>query len=316
MTKEEYRMYQFRYTLGENWNDSIESFNLITDLASKLLDDADDVLKRRNDVSMDGHWLLRLTVNRSTSIKKLYQELEGTNKLTGKKYSTHIDPFSIYTLVRSQFEAYCIFNNMFIQHTGDQQRLIYYLWIISGLEYRQRFAADVTPEAQRKVRTEAASIQQYYLKLFALDSYKKLDEKSKTHLNEQIIKDKNIQGKFMSDTSICKQAWHQLYEHAGIKPHFTKMYAFLSLNAHPTYVSVFQMKAVAGGKGEDYARFAINSSKCLMALFIRDYVIAFPEIRDTYLKNDNLAQLVVDGINRTYRGEGFQISDIMEKLLN
>jgi hypothetical protein len=332
MTRDEYFYYRYNYTLGDNWTDAIDSFNRVTDLAHSLVVINRKKLTSQNEIQRSAQLLFHLTATRSVSIKKLYKKIEDKNQFTGAINLPSIDPFSIFTLARSQFEALCIFNNIFIHHSGEQQAFLYYVWVISGLQYRQSFNLEIPSEEllktkpketqefyknlQVKIANEAKDLQEYFNKLYSLGVYKGLDPDNEKFFAKQILKRKDIQIKFTAANKIEKQSWKQLYQQAAIKPAFDQIYSFLSLAAHPSYVSVFQLNNVVNNNGDDFFRNSVNSSRYLLCMLIRDYLTVFPELKDEYLKMDTIGQMVVDSVNTTYRGEDYQISDILLRLLN
>lgn len=317
MSQAYYRQEYARLIMPDDPAAMIESFDSVFHIAFRLFEDSRHLFNRRDMVNYEANLLYQMSYLKCLSVKKLYDGgLSYINPHTRTDMGTLKDPYSIYPIVRAQFEAYCIFNNIYVQHKGEQRQAIYYLWVISGLKYRQSFSAIAQDEPhQIKLREEAEMLREY-LELFStLGVYTALGEKDRRIVDEQIVIRKNIQGKFVNNR-ILPQAWHELFRAAGTNENFDQLYADLSLMTHPSNVSVFQFDNIFRENGdEEMSRFAVNLSRIITAFFIRDFIEAYPVLRVAYLGYDTLGQILVDSLNRMFRGEHFQVSNISAEIL-
>jgi len=318
MTIQYYRQEYNRLIMPDGSATMIESLDTIFHIAYRLFEDSRHIFSRGDMIRYEANLLYQMSFLKCLSVKKLYEGgLSYINPHTQTDMGNFKDPYSIYPIVRAQFEAYCIFNNIYIQHSGEQQLAIYYLWVISGLKYRQGFASvATTPENLRKVADEAAMIDEYLVRLQALETYNSLSDRNKIYIDRQIIHRKNIQGKF-TNGEIVAQAWHALFSSAGTNETFHQLYADLSLMTHPSNVSVFQFDEIFRENGdENMSHFAVNLSRIITSFFIRDFIEAFPVLRVAYLGYDTMGQILVDSLNRMFRGASYQVSDIASETLD
>lgn len=107
-------------------------------------------------------------------------------------------------------------------------------------------------------------------------------------------------------------SWKNMAKRAGIQEtFFDSSYSYLSLNTHPSNVSVFQFEIMY--RGSDHystSLFAIRMSRMLIAFLIRDYCIVFPESLNIYNKLPEPAQLLVNSLNRVFRSPDFVLNNI------
>jgi hypothetical protein len=269
-----------------------------------------------NKVDNVANLILQTNLLKSISILNLVSGLNHSNSLTGDSISTVYDPLSIGCLVRSQYESFCNFNNIYIQSSSNEELdLKYHLWVLAGLKNRQRFPA-TRPENIAKLHSEKVDIDFHINSVKSNLRYSQLDEKSKIRLDEFINKRVWKVG-FISDDVIELQ-WYQLFEKSGVSK-FEQYYNYLSALSHPTYISILQF-------GDSYSeedielRADLNSAKMLLytsnaivSFLIRDYIIHF-ELNQNLETLPIIDQLIVNSFNSMFRGKDYVMNDSLNKL--
>lgn len=116
------------------------------------------------------------------------------------------------------------------------------------------------------------------------------------------------------DTGIKKLNWQEIYSGAGCKD-MTSGYTFLSLNTHPSNVSVFQLREMFRTKHHHIdSLFALNYSGMLGAYLISDYCHFSTAARISYNDLPKMNQLLINSYNRTFRGHEYAINNIEKEL--
>lgn len=135
----------------------LDSYNNVLNTGMKILDLSGEIIIN-NKIDHDAQMLYQMTLIKCLSIRTLYQEQSFTSEIGGNSIPSIKDPMSMWAIVRAQFEAFCNFNNIFLQTSSQgEKELVYTLWVISGLKYRQKFEI-TTPEHFEKKQKEAKEI--------------------------------------------------------------------------------------------------------------------------------------------------------------
>lgn len=107
----------------------------------------------------DTRTLFQMMFSKALNVQLLLNGIEYDN---GKsRLKNIIDPTVLYTLVRNMYEALCAFELVnIIPDTDDKRTIVYHLFKISGLKYRQRFftSENMTPERLELCNTENQEI--------------------------------------------------------------------------------------------------------------------------------------------------------------
>lgn len=313
--QEEYRKLIWNLTISKNLRYEITSYKRILDSGMKVLFDHKKNSKL-TEVDNDGHLLIQISLLKSMSLIKLTTGLTYRNDLNNTQLNDIYDPFGMGNLVRSQYEAFCNFNNIYIQSKNqDQIDLKYYLWVLAGLNSRQRFPAK-SENAIEQRKKEADIVEQYLDLLHKNSCFNELTERAKSNI-ERCIGKREWQIKVTEDNTY-KIAWHEMFSNAGVK-HYDEQYNYLSSLSHPSNLSVIQFKQMYEGvKPEDRAdyqsmRVMLSTSKTIMSFLIRDYIKYFK----LYSQFDQLPlidQMLVNAYNRNFRGEEYMLNNTLEKL--
>ncbi|MEK7432568.1 MAG: hypothetical protein AABZ74_05500 [Cyanobacteriota bacterium] len=219
-----------------------------------------------------------------------------------KEYGGH-DALSIWTLLRSQFESYAVFNHIFINpKTEEDIHIRCALWVISGLKYRNRHIPK-TKEAEDKKLASIETINDYETKIQNQPSFKSLDEDNKNKFL-RFMKDKEWQF-FIEEHKIKKIAgFSEMILRAGFsKRIFEQFYNQLSLYSHPTYVAIHQLNSEGW---EDFvptlSKFGVECSTRFISAMIIDYCKIFPQATKFFNKLPKEVKYLIEFENHVVRG--------------
>lgn len=299
---------EYKRLLGpEDLPTMIEGYKIVTDAGFTILNQHGRE-KAKTVWDHDGKLLFQMTVLKSLSLLQLSNPISYSNSVDGSSLNNTYDPFAMDNLVRAQYEAFCNFNNIYIQSKSEDERVLKYnLWVLSGLNYRQRF--NVTSDyAIEKKKNEAKEIEELVAATIVNKYYLQLDEQSKKNINDG-IKKRDWQFK-VDGNKAYKVGWHEMMTNAGANTMLDDQYSHLSLNTHPSNVSVFQFGSMyREGLQEFNVRMALKLSKIFIAMFIRDYCIYFSGCGEMFNKLPSIHQLLINSYNTMFRGEAYKLND-------
>lgn len=290
-----------------------DSFKVILDVAEKILHEQS--ARKWQALDHDANLLFQVIMLRGITIGRLIEDRAYVNSLDGRQLAITIDPLSLETLVRAQFEAYCILHNIFIKHrSGPERELIHLLWVIAGLKRRQQTVPYLTiPALRHKAQKEKIELERWLEALRANSAYKGLSVEGKVVIRDA-LKRKEYQV-VLNKGAAKNVGWQVLFSQAVPNDGFDQFYMMLSQASHPSNMSMFQFRDMyAEGTYRSSAYFALQCSSMLMAFAIRDYVKLFPivEVVVNGLKEEH--QLLIDSLNVAFRGEKNRLNDISEHM--
>lgn len=304
-----------RFTFPETLNDALLGLQIATDSAFVILG---SVMGRdaKDEKLLDAHHLAQIMVLRSATILRL-GVAEGYQNAIDPRRSLKptLDPASIWGLVRAQYELFAAFNNIFIEHTGDEQELLYNLWVISGLKYRQQFRKplnderiphELAPELLAKADEELKTINHLVRKIQQSETYRKLTPEKQFELNDA-IKKKEFKYFFKAGVPV-KQAWHELFNRTITSEIFGPFYTYMSLWSHPSNVSAFSFKDLySSGEADGQVRMALNFASFLLSFMLRDKMSLYPECRRAFEDLPPPHRVLLDAWNEWFRGTDMRI---------
>ena len=310
--KLKWRLWFDRMISDESLKVMMEAHNLVTDAAFYL------IRTHGNDASTstmnhDGNLLLQMTALKGMSIKSMALPKNLKIQADGTTVGGVNDPFGMICLVRSQMEAFCTFNNMFINSNSDEELQVKYdLWVMSGLKYRQRFGVELEEHVAKKEK-EAKQIDEIMQSIESSDLHKGLSEQGLKNF-KQMVKGKDW--KFRVDgNSIKTLHWHEALTDSGANDMLEQKYNFLSLGSHPSNVSVFQFgQMYVKGEHEFTARMALMFSNVFLSFFIRDYIKYHGLIEKCFDTLPLENQMMVNWYNRAFRSKEYQVNDALSLL--
>lgn len=230
-----------------------------------------------------------------------------------------IDATIVGSMVRGIFEMVGVFNMVFVDPKSDEERLILYnLWVISGLNYRQRFNSKITlPESLAKSRQEKIKIDKYTKAIEQTNLFNKLKEKDQQKLIG-LIDQKKFSVYFDGKGLKVINGFQEIIARAGLRDKIMgDMYNYFSLNTHPSNVSVFQfgqMFDVEDPSFIEITTFHMKNAFILLSVFIADYIKIYPEVLPIFGKLDLRDQIVIDFLNVFGRTDQYMINQCLFEL--
>lgn len=265
-----------------------------------------------NQMWHEAAMLFQMTILKGLSLIHLIRGLNYHNAFERDMNFIGIhDPMSTWAIVRAQFEAYCNFNNIYVNSKSDNERkLLYCLWVISGLKYRQRFTlSGMLQEHVDRQRSEAFTIIGLFRQVLSNPFFAALSSKEQNKIKDGI---RRREFQFYFENGIAKQGhWNVLIKNAGCNSGFDHMYSAMSLSTHPSNVSVFQFRDMyLDGSSTEMTFFSLMVSKLIMSFLISDYLNKFPTMKITFNGLPEIHQLLINSFNRVFRGDAFVLNNI------
>lgn len=253
--------------------------------------------KPNDIIEDDARIMLQMITSKLLHLKKMYEGVGYINKARIKLLDGLIDPTVIAVLTRNLYETICAFHIIFINtKTADEKKIVYNLWVISGLEYRQRFKENITLEKhQQKAEIERQSIADLKLGIEKTNLFNHLNEKNKEKVYTA-IKNKDYKIRF-SKGQVEILSWADISKILFIEERVIKqMYNYFSLYSHPSNVSVFQYKDMFDLNGEvnkETASFILRFCLMLSSIFLGDFIRVFPSMLPVFEENSDLNQILI-----------------------
>lgn len=263
----------------------------------------------------DAKMVFQMIFTKASHINKLLEGVSFKSKYGGK-LNPIIDPTSVAPLVRTLYETICVFHLAYtLPDSQDKKDLVYQLWVSSGLKYRQRFSASL-PSSQEKLEHELKEIESIKAIIETSNLFNSLTVRNQNKILAK-LKEKDYKISF-TNLDINFLSWQEVSATMNLKNDlFDNIYSYYSLYAHPSNVSVFQFEKMFSKEEEAYKSLTTTSMKycfSLLSMFIADYIKLFPNILETYNKQDLVSQIVLNFHNQMMRGEAHSINDAWKEL--
>lgn len=289
-----------------------EQYKLVTDSCVALIKESKP---NREDAQWKGeaHLLFQMASTKCFSVLRLSEGVSHDGFVSVPNY---FDPFAVWPIIRSQFESYCLFNNIYVCSSSENETLFKYnLWVLSGLNYRQANASDdLSDENREKQITEAALIESIKSEIFNNPFLTELGEQE-IQKTERFISAKKFQVFKNQNNKLVNGAWHELLSNSGAKDMFKKLYALMSLATHPSNVSVFQYRDMFNGdNAKQNMYYALKFSSIIISGLISDYCVYRNHLKETFNDLPKINQLIVNTNNITFRSEENRINDLNNDL--
>lgn len=198
----------------------------------------------------------------------------------GFKLNNIIDPVVVAGLVRTMYETLAMFNIVYtIPQTPEEMDVLYKMWVVAGLKYRQKFAPHVTtPENIKKQTDEAAKIQAFEEDIKNSNLFNGLTVAGANTVKDQ-LKKKDYKVHFNNNTATAL-SWDGIMSAMNMsKDKMGAMYTYFSLYAHPSNVAVFQYGDLFSKEDEAFiwmSNFNAEAGIRLVSFFIASYIKLFP----------------------------------------
>jgi hypothetical protein len=308
MEQEFLRTETSRLMRSENLKDELESYKYVTDAALAI--SKSHVGKTFDSVAqLDSFYLFQMTALKNLSMFKLMESLNYSNDLVDWKMLNIFDPTVMLNIVRNQYEAFCCFNNMFLGSSSEEEiKLKYNFWVVSGLNYRQDFGAEQS-ENSRKKFNEANQINEIIKEIEESNIFTNLNPNTQLKLRHMLSKRK--WQLYVNGNTAGYIGWSQMFRNAGVSGVFDNEYNYLSLQTHPSNVSVFQYRDRYFEKQDlPLGQLAMMVSRSLICFFIRDYCYYYKDAKKTFDSLPIMHQIIINFENKMHRGEEYKINNI------
>lgn len=317
MTQQELRQEYLRLT-------TLSTLKDCNDLADIFLEHLWNILNAHHGKKVetyahkDAIMINQMMFTKLTHLKVLLKGV-GYTGADGQKLNDIIDPTIVASLVRNIFETTALFNLLFRQTQSQEELLIVYnLWSIAGLKFRQRFESSVqTEENKEKLAEEEAQIAGLIKQIKDTDRYKVLINSSQRKIDTKIEK-KDFRIVFDEEKVKCYSSWQELCDVMNLKKEiFNNIYTYFSLYSHPSQVSVFQFEVMFDKESEAYKSItAFNFKYCFsfLSVFIADYIYLFPDAKTIFERLTLEKQIAINSFNKMLRGNDFSINDAWKNL--
>lgn len=256
-----------------------------------------------------------------TKILHLEQSILGVecSAPNGDRLTRIIDPNVIAALVRTMFETVGTFNCVFVQPENEDQKLILHrLWMSASLKRREKFRDLLTtPEQLQMIAEEQQWFDDQMAEIKATQSWKTMPQRDRDIIDKK-IKTKEYTIRFQNGRVKPLAGFQEMIKTAGAsKVAMIDMYFYLSLNTHPSYMSVSHFFNMFNAEDPQYryvTKHYLKVAFMLMGMFVVDYIKVFPEMIDNFNTIALRDQCVINFWNTTARPKTYSINDCLNQL--
>jgi len=273
--------------------------------------------RSNNIIDKDARIVSQMMFVKILNIKRVIEGIDYKGQ-NGIRINTIVDPTIIASLIRNVYETVTMFHLIYLETKNtDERTVLYSLWVMAGLNYRQRFATNiVTPAGQEKLEDEQKTIDEFKDTIAKTTLFQSLSDLNKKKI-ETMIKDKDYKMSF-EGTEVKFHSWQQLAELTGCKKHiFENIYTYFSLYSHPSNVAVFQFADMFKKETEEFKVLTITNMSflfILLSIFIADYIKVFPKNIEVFEKLTDTDQILINHYNILARDRAYSINDSWKKL--
>nr|WP_293300032.1 hypothetical protein [Allomuricauda sp.] len=183
--------------------------------------------------------MLQMALCKANSILTLSNGMSFSSK-ENESHNAFIDIHSMSSIFRSLYENYGYFNHLFIQGWNEEEFIVLYnMWKICSLNQRlnlvKKNTSPLSDENSTKIKKEKEFVNKLISEIKSTSIYssnqKKIDDYIKNNRWQLTINKGRVQN----------ISWKNIYANTN-KNHSedSRSYQMLSLDAHPSYYSVFQ----------------------------------------------------------------------------
>ncbi|MCC6372748.1 MAG: hypothetical protein IT236_17220 [Bacteroidia bacterium] len=310
MTKEELRKEVKRFMSCDHINDSKDLIKIYTEFFFRV------IRNHQGDLVNSLAETEAKLINQMMLTKALHLQgvTDGVSHVStdGSTLNQIIDPTIVASLTRNVFETVGMFNLIFINtKSADEKTILYNLWVIAGLKYRQRFTSVITkPENFQKAEDDKKQIADMTAEIEATNLYKNLSTDNQDKIKNK-LKEKDYKIQFVNNNVLFLH-WQELATVMGVKQTmFDNAYTYFSLYAHPSNVAVFQFRDMFKSQDDFLSptNFNLKYFFALSSIFISDYIKLFPQVIKTFESLPLRDQIVINFYIMLFRGHDDTIND-------
>lgn len=222
------------------------------------------------------------------NMRAILELSKGIEIYPNHPYTKVIEPTTIISIVRSVYERMFIFHCIYVlPETEIEQDILFYLWIIKGLNNRQ--GGYVPQEFQEKQRKEKAEIVQLIGKIKTLSNRLNITPKAKAKIMGY-AKDKSLTPKgykFVKNNNHVIVDFEEIslskasIELLGAK--FPPIYKYLSLHSHPSYLGTLQFSQLFDkDANKDFMQTLLVSISLFQGKIISDFVNSIEGVKEIF----------------------------------
>ena len=307
MTKDELDKYHDEYFMPETVEKSIEVLDIMCGLMLKFIENQKSSLPT-TEYDRYARILLQMVFLKTINSKKLFQGV-NFDQSESVKLQEVLDPLSISLFVRSLYETITSFSLIYNKCALEEREIVFRLWKLAGLNYRQRFEENITLE-EHKIKSQIEKEQICKLKneIQSSQLFLRLNERNQKKIIT-CIKEKKYHIVFDNDEVIFHN-WETISAVVGMNPDYLKnIYTYFSLNTHPSFISAAQFKEMFDDE-EFYKSNSVlyaNFIQLFLSMFIADYLICFPSQLEVFKRLKEQDQYLINSYNVMLRNQSYSI---------
>lgn len=303
-----------------NLNDARKSLDIITGILFQIIELSRH--KEENQIEKaDQDMIVQMLFIKLRSLDSAINGISYSH-CNIQKLKNLIDPSVITILTRNLYEtigSHCLI--YCAPQLDEQKDLIYKLWVIAGLKYRQRFTENTANlkrdfelddltlksilEHEKKAKDEENQIIKLIESIHDSDYFQNLSPELQETVNYAIQKKKHLI-KFSGD-QISILNWNQLFDVMRMKQNLiANSYTYFSLYSHPSHYSIFQYRTMFGvvdgkAQNESTTLVMLRISFALSSFFIVDYLNSRPDMKTVLASISEFDFNLVMGYNLLFR---------------
>jgi hypothetical protein len=300
-----------KFFMCETLEDSLELVDIYSEfLYRSIINHHKEPVQSYADA--DAKMIVQMMLTKTLHLKSIVEGISFESSY-GTRLNKIVDPTIVASMIRNVYETTGMFNLIYRNSkTSDEKTILYYLWVYSGLKYRQRFERFVSlKENKEKMVNEKKQLENLSTAIKETELYQNLDQNNKNIIDKK-IKEKSYLLTF-NGHEVIPLHWQGLTGTIGIKTDlFDDIYTYFSLYSHPSNVAVFQFSDMFDKAGEPFKALTNMDLRyffSLMSFFIADLIYLFPNTLKTYESLNIRDQIVINFYNTSHRGYDYSIND-------
>lgn len=304
-----------RFLVCDTIGDSLELLDIYIEFCFQVITDQN--VRPKNKEYLEAEIILQMMFTKMLNLKTAIHGVEYHSN-NGKSLSRIIDPTIIASSIRNIYESVAMFHIVYVlPKTDEERKLLYNLWVISGLSYRQRFESSIiNAESRKKQEDEKQQISDLTNEIKQMNLFKNLDLKNQLRI-DNLVKEKEYKVRIQNG-KIIKLSWQEIIPIMGIRSGIMdNLYTYFSLYAHPSNVSVFQFQNMFSKGSNTFvllANFNFRNAIILLSIFISDYLKTFPLKLPIFNTLNIRDQIAISVQNFFARGVTYSINNCIDEL--
>jgi len=301
MNKETLRNEFLRLTINSGYSETQEIFQMHISMFFEII--AAKKFQLKSIKENDAQIILQMVFSKLLHIQSM------TKGVSYDRISNLVDPTLINVVVRNMLETVTMFHLVYVHpQNKDAGAIIYNLWQLAGLNYRQRFNAE-SAETIAKSQKEKLLIIKLKEEIKSNPLWQKLSPKNQSIIQTK-IKQKDYKVSIVGD-KVSMLSWQGAADLFLTRSEiFKQQYNYYSMHAHPSYISVMQFSQLFNAK-EEYNMIAaiLKFVNMLSGVFMADLISQFPTLLEVFKERPAIERLMVDFPNTLVRGFDYTINN-------